>query len=127
MHFKHESEALHCHDNEGSEKENNDSRRGMDESAGSAVDDDDSDADIIEEADKRSKFMMKGGSHSIQKVLRGEARDSASGRKQAPDRAGSGGAQELAVRVEPAGQGGALQGRGTHRAPEDRAHGGGET
>ena len=29
------------------------------------------DEDIIEEADRRSKFMMKGGSHSIQKVLRG--------------------------------------------------------
>lgn len=84
MHFKHESEAIHSHDND-------DKPASLPASAAEAADPspekletdaandkdadlDDEDADIIEEADKRSKFMSKGGSYSIQKVLKGEAR-----------------------------------------------------
>ncbi|CAB9507147.1 expressed unknown protein [Seminavis robusta] len=78
MHFKKESEAVHCHDHDGQAAAKHQEEEMVDDSLAdnSAADtaEMDTDDDIIEEADKRSKFMMKGGSHSIQKVLRGEAR-----------------------------------------------------
>jgi len=85
MHFKHESEAIHCHDHDGEEKPAAEANSTAPAAARAPVPlsddlddsdelDDEDDADIIDEANKRSKFMMKGGSHSIQKVLRGEAR-----------------------------------------------------
>lgn len=99
MHFKKESEAIHSHDHDGdqakdskdaspakapvgekeAEREENKPRPeaervDTDATADNDLDLDDDDADIVEEADRRSKFMSKGGSYSIQKVLKGEAR-----------------------------------------------------
>jgi hypothetical protein len=87
MHFKKESAAVHSHDGDGGQQacpendaggakgkqpvsiNNKASENGEPEKF-----EDKDDADLLEEADRRSNFMMKGGSYSIQKVIRGEAR-----------------------------------------------------
>lgn len=75
MHFKHEAKAIHSHDHDGKMKSNTDKKTaGPARQVDDESDDPDADDDIIEEANKRSQFIMKGGSYSIQKVLRGEAR-----------------------------------------------------
>ena len=76
MHFKHESEAVHCHDNDAKKDKTAGAKKAPAAEAAKDSSDDESDLDpeLLEEANKRSMFFMKGGSHSIQKVIRGEAR-----------------------------------------------------
>ena len=71
MHFKKESEAIHRrdHDVDGNEEKNP-------EKTEEDKDEVDEDAEIEEEADRRSNFILKGASYSIQKVLAGTARKS---------------------------------------------------
>ena len=76
MHFKHEAEAVHCHDHDAKKDGSAGAKTAPAAEAAKDNSDDESDldADLLEEANRRSKFFMKGGSHSIQKVIRGEAR-----------------------------------------------------